>query len=72
MTPEPAHASAQPSLSSITHDLRTPLNAIKTWTDVLDAQLGAHDDPIVRQALNGIRTGVEQQVRLIEKLAGGK
>jgi signal transduction histidine kinase len=59
-------------ISSITHDLRTPLNAIKTWADVLEAQLGAHDDPIVRQALKGIMTGIDQQVRLIDKLAGEK
>jgi len=72
MTPEPARAAAQPSLSSITHDLRTPLNAIKTWAEVLDAHLGAHDDPVVRRALKGIMTGVEQQARLIDQLAGGK
>jgi signal transduction histidine kinase len=72
MTPEPSRAAAQPSLSSITHDLRTPLNAIKTWADVLDAQLGAHDDPIVRRALKGIMSGIDQQARLIDKLAGGK
>jgi hypothetical protein len=39
---------------------------------VLDAQLRAHDDPIVHRALQGIMTGVEQQVRLIDRLAGGK
>ena len=72
MTPETARPDAQPSLSAITHDLRMPLNAIKTWADVLEAQLGAHDDPIVRRALKGIMTGVDQQARLIEKLAGGK
>jgi signal transduction histidine kinase len=72
MTPESAREAAQPSLSAITHDLRTPLNAIKAWAHVLDVQLSAHDDPIVRRALEGIMTGIEQQVRLIDRLAGGK
>lgn len=71
MRPDPAAATPS-SLASVTHDLRTPLNAIKTWAEVLQSQLGAHDDPVVRQALNGIMSGIDQQARLLEKLADAK
>jgi signal transduction histidine kinase len=72
MRPELASGAAQPTLSSITHELRTPLNSIKTWAHVLETQLGAHDDPVVRQALKGILSGIDQQARLIDRLADGK
>lgn len=71
MSPDPAVAT-QSSLASVTHDLRTPLNAIKTWAEVLQSQLGAHDDPVVRRALKGIMSGIDQQARLLDKLADGK
>ena len=72
MSPQSALEAAHPTPSSIAHDLRTPLNAVKTWAHVLERQLGSHDDPVVRQALKGILHGIDQQARLIDKLAGGK
>jgi len=56
-------------LASVAHDLRTPLNSIKSWTHVLESQL-PDPDPMTRRALDGIMTGVEQQVRLLEQLLG--
>jgi signal transduction histidine kinase len=54
------------------HDLRTPLNSIKTWAEVLQSQLGAHDDPVVSRALKGIMSGIDQQARLLDQLADAK
>lgn len=52
-------------LSIVSHDLRGPLNAIHSWAHVLERKLNS-DDPGVARAIAGIRTGVEQQVKLIE------
>lgn len=52
-------------LSIVSHDLRGPLNAIHSWAHVLERKL-ASEDPGVARAIAGIRTGVEQQVKLIE------
>jgi K+-sensing histidine kinase KdpD len=52
-------------LSIVSHDLRGPLNAIHSWAHVLERKLASEDPGIVR-AIAGIRTGVEQQVKLIE------
>lgn len=52
---------------ALTHDLRGPLNGILAWTQVLEDRL---DDPPpdVSRALAGIRAGIRDQVRLIERL----
>ncbi|KAG0190456.1 hypothetical protein DFQ28_002028 [Apophysomyces sp. BC1034] len=52
-------------LSVASHDLRSPLNGIHSWIYVLESKVGQADPAIVR-ALAGLRTGVEQQVRIIE------
>jgi signal transduction histidine kinase len=54
-------------LSRVSHDLRSPLNAIHSWAYVLDRKIDSADSAAQR-ALAGIRTGVEQQVRLLESL----
>lgn len=60
-------------MSALAHDLRASLNGIKTWAHVLEECLREPRDPVVARALQGIRTGIEQQVHLIENLleAGG-
>lgn len=52
---------------ALAHDLRGPLNGILAWTQVLEDRL---DDPPpdVSRALAGIRAGIRDQVRLIERL----
>ncbi|WP_323119893.1 sensor histidine kinase [Burkholderia alba] len=52
-------------LSTASHDLRGPLNAMHSWAFVLERQL-AHADAGLQRALAGIRTGIEQQTRLVE------
>ncbi len=52
-------------LSLVSHDLRSPLNAIHSWAYVLERKLDAADASSQR-ALAGIRSGVEQQVKLLE------
>lgn len=54
-------------LSRVSHDLRSPLNAIHSWAYVLERKIDAADAGSQR-ALGGIRTGVEQQVQLLETL----
>ncbi|WP_425452864.1 sensor histidine kinase [Trinickia dinghuensis] len=53
-------------LSLVSHDLRSPLNAIHSWAYVLERKLDAADASSQR-ALAGIRSGVEQQVKLLEE-----
>ncbi|AJY09582.1 HAMP domain-containing histidine kinase [Burkholderia dolosa] len=53
------------ALSTASHDLRSPLNAMQSWAYVLERQL-AGADPNLQRALAGIRTGIEQQVTLID------
>ncbi|WP_414439857.1 sensor histidine kinase [Burkholderia sp. 22PA0106] len=53
------------ALSVASHDLRSPLNAMHSWAYVLERQLPPGDVSLQR-ALGGIRTGIEQQTRLIE------
>lgn len=53
-------------LSLVSHDLRSPLNAIHSWAYVLERKLDAADASAQR-ALAGIRSGVEQQVKLLEE-----
>lgn len=52
-------------LSIVSHDLRGPLNAIHSWAHVLERKI-VSEDPGIARAIAGIRTGVEQQVKLIE------
>jgi signal transduction histidine kinase len=52
----------------LAHDLRSALNGIRSWSQVLRDHLGPTPDPVLQRALDGIATGVEQQVRLIEDL----
>lgn len=52
-------------LSLVSHDLRSPLNAIHSWAYVLERKLDA-GDASAQRALAGIRSGVEQQVKLLE------
>lgn len=54
-------------LAIVSHELRSPLSGIQSWTQVLDSQL-QQGPPLVRRALDGIKTGVTQQVRLIDDL----
>ena len=56
-------------LAIVSHELRAPLNAIQSWAHVLENYLGESAPvPIAQRALQGIKTGVGQQVRLIEDL----
>lgn len=54
-------------LSMVSHELRSPLNGIQSWAHVLESRVDA-GVPTVARALAGIRTGVQQQVRLIDEL----
>lgn len=54
-------------LSIVSHDLRSPLNAIHSWAYVLERKLDANDAPAQR-ALAGIRSGVDQQVKLLDEI----
>ncbi|HEY1610344.1 MAG TPA: HAMP domain-containing sensor histidine kinase [Paraburkholderia sp.] len=54
-------------LSRVSHDLRSPLNAIHSWAYVLERKIDPADTAAQR-AIAGIRTGVEQQVQLLEKI----
>jgi signal transduction histidine kinase len=53
-------------LGVVSHDLRGPLNAIHSWGYVLERKVDTADASAQR-ALGGIRSGVEQQVKLIEQ-----
>jgi len=54
-------------LSLASHDLRSPLNAIHSWAYVLDRKVDAND-ATAQRALEGIRNGVDQQVKLLESI----
>lgn len=54
-------------LSLVSHDLRGPLNAIHSWAYVLERKLDAND-PAAQRAIGGIRSGVDQQVKLLETI----
>ena len=55
-------------LAVVAHELRSPLNGIQSWTHVLEARL-PEAAPSLQRAIAGIRTGVEQQVRLLDALS---
>jgi signal transduction histidine kinase len=54
-------------LSLVSHDLRSPLNAIHSWAYVLERKLDVND-PAAQRAIAGIRSGVDQQVKLLETI----
>jgi signal transduction histidine kinase len=54
-------------LSLVSHDLRGPLNAIHSWAYVLERKLDPND-PAAQRAIGGIRSGVDQQVKLLETI----
>lgn len=56
-------------LAIVSHELRAPLNGIQSWAHVLENYVkDATASPLAQRALQGIKTGVSQQVRLIEDL----
>jgi len=56
-------------LAIVSHELRAPLNGIQSWAHVLENYVkDATSSPLAQRALLGIKTGVSQQVRLIEDL----
>ncbi|SOZ61798.1 putative ATP_binding Histidine kinase A component of the two component sensory system [Cupriavidus taiwanensis] len=52
------------------HDLRSSLNAIQSWAYVLDRAFDTTPAPAQR-ALDGIRSGMQQQLALIEEMEEG-
>lgn len=52
------------------HDLRSSLNAIQSWAYVLDRAFDTTPAPAQR-ALDGIRSGMQQQLTLIEEMEEG-
>jgi PAS domain S-box-containing protein len=62
-----ACATSDRFLSLVSHEMRSPLHSIQTWVHVLENH-DFHGEPVVGRALAGIRTGVAQQLRLIEEL----
>lgn len=71
---------AQPAVRSIgevsalleqaAHDLRSSLNAIQSWSYVLDRSIDSLAAPAQR-ALDGMRSGMQQQLALIEEMEEG-
>ncbi|OWW18546.1 hypothetical protein AYR66_00570 [Noviherbaspirillum denitrificans] len=56
-------------LAIVSHELRAPLNGIQSWAHVLENYVkDVASAPLAQRALQGIKTGVGQQVRLIEDL----
>lgn len=55
-------------LGVVAHDLRSPLNGIQSWANVLEMQLKGDGSPLATRALAGIKNGIEEQMRLIERL----
>jgi PAS domain S-box-containing protein len=56
-------------LAIVSHELRAPLNGIQSWAHVLENYVkDSTSAPLAQRALQGIKTGVGQQVRLIEDL----
>lgn len=56
-------------LAIVSHELRAPLNGIQSWAHVLENYVkDVTAAPLAQRALQGIKTGVSQQVRLIEDL----
>jgi K+-sensing histidine kinase KdpD len=57
-------------LSIVSHDLRSPLNAIHSWAYVLERKVDT-SDATAQRALAGIRSGVDQQVKLLDEVVDG-
>jgi len=56
-------------LAIVSHELRAPLNGIQSWAHVLENYVqDLASTPLAQRALQGIKIGVGQQVRLIEDL----
>jgi PAS domain S-box-containing protein len=56
-------------LAIVSHELRAPLNGIQSWAHILENYVrDSTSAPLAQRALQGIKTGVGQQVRLIEDL----
>ncbi|EHP41028.1 signal transduction histidine kinase [Cupriavidus basilensis OR16] len=54
-------------IGQVAHDLRSALNGVQSWVYVLDRSLDIPSTPAQR-ALAGIRTGMQQQLALIEHM----
>jgi len=57
-------------MEQASHDLRSSLNAIQSWSYVLDRSIDAMAGPAQR-ALAGMRSGMQQQLALIEEMEEG-
>jgi PAS domain S-box-containing protein len=56
-------------LAIVSHELRAPLNGIQSWAHVLENYVKSASAPsLAQRAVNGIKNGIAQQVRLIEDL----
>lgn len=55
-------------LATISHELRSPLSGIQSWAYVLERTVEGAPTSSVQRALAGIKTGVQQQVKLIDDL----
>jgi signal transduction histidine kinase len=55
-------------LALLSHELRSPMSGIQSWAYVLENTIGRDSAAPVLQALAGIKTGVQQQVKLIDDL----
>jgi PAS domain S-box-containing protein len=56
-------------LAIVSHELRAPLNGIQSWAHILENHVKDFNmGPLAQRAVTGIKTGVAQQVRLIEDL----
>lgn len=67
----PPHIESAAEISTLieqaAHDLRSSLNAIQSWSYVLDRSVDALPPPAQR-ALEGMRSGMQQQLALIEEM----
>ncbi|WP_423193641.1 sensor histidine kinase [Cupriavidus sp. H18C2] len=57
-------------IEQASHDLRSSLNAIQSWSYVLDRSIDTLAAPAQR-ALDGMRSGMQQQLALIEEMEEG-
>lgn len=57
-------------IEQASHDLRSSLNAIQSWSYVLDRSIESLAAPAQR-ALDGMRSGMQQQLALIEEMEEG-
>jgi CheY-like chemotaxis protein/nitrogen-specific signal transduction histidine kinase len=56
-------------LAVVSHELRAPLNGIQCWSHIIERHVVESDNaPLLQRAVNGIKTGISQQVRLLENL----